>query len=257
MAQTVMKRGPVSGTAIERAARKRKPFLIDLYGTAVGKKYVMAITGIGLLGFVLFHMIGNLKMYMGQSDLNHYAHFLEKLLYPILPEKAMLWILRGGLITMAVLHIHAAYSLTVLNKQARPVKYQSDRDYQVASFASRTMRYSGVIVLLFIIWHLLDLTFGAGSINSFVGTKDTKGLKDVYGAVAFSLERVPVAIFYVLANIALGTHLFHGVWSLFQSLGWNNPRFNKWRRAIATAFATIIVVGNVSFPIAVLAGVVG
>jgi len=96
MAQTVMKRGPVSGTAIERAARKRKPFLIDLYGTAVGKKYVMAITGIGLLGFVLFHMIGNLKMYMGQSDLNHYAHFLEKLLYPILPEKAMLWIVDHG-----------------------------------------------------------------------------------------------------------------------------------------------------------------
>ena len=191
MAQTVMKRGPVSGTAIERAARKRKPFLIDLYGTAVGKKYVMAITGIGLLGFVLFHMIGNLKMYMGQSDLNHYAHFLEKLLYPILPEKAMLWILRGGLLTMAVLHIHAAHSLTVLNKQARPVKYQSERDYQVASFASRTMRYTGIIVLLFLIWHLLDLTFGAGAINEYVGTKDSEGLKDVYGAVAFSLSEFP------------------------------------------------------------------
>jgi len=257
MAQTVMKRGPVSGTAIERAARKRKPFLIDLYGTAVGKKYVMAITGIGLLGFVLFHMIGNLKMYLGQEDLNHYAHFLERLLYPILPEKGTLWLLRGGLITMAILHIHAAYSLTVLNKQARPVKYQSERDYQVASFASRTMRYTGIIVVLFLIWHLLDLTFGAGAVNSYVGTKDAEGVKDVYGAVAFSLNRVPVAIFYILANIALGTHLFHGVWSLFQSLGWNNPRFNKWRRAIATAFATIIVVGNVSFPIAVLAGVVG
>lgn len=262
MAQAVLKRNPVSGTAVKSARRKRKPFALDLYATAVGKKYVMAITGVGLLGFVLFHMIGNLKMYMGQSDLNHYAHFLEKLLYPILPEKAMLWILRGGLITMAVLHIHAAYSLTVLNKKARPVKYQSERDYQVASFASRTMRYTGVIVLLFLIWHLLDLTFGAGAINTYVGTKDAEGLKDeglkdVYGAVAFSLERVPVAIFYVLANIALGTHLFHGVWSLFQSLGWSNPRFNKWRRAIATAFATVIVVGNVSFPIAVLAGVVG
>lgn len=257
MAQAVMKRGPVSGTAVERVARKRKPFLIDLYATAVGKKYVMAITGVGLLGFVFFHMIGNLKMYMGQSDLNQYAHFLEKLLYPILPEKAMLWIFRAGLLAMAVLHLHAAYSLTVLNKQARPVKYQSERDYQVASFASRTMRYSGIIVLLFLVWHLLDLTFGAGAINSYVGTKDAEGLKDVYGSVVFSLQRVPVAGLYVLANIALGTHLFHGVWSLFQSLGWNNPRFNKWRRAVATSFATIIVVGNVSFPIAVLAGVVG
>lgn len=257
MAQAVMKRSPVSGTAIERVARKRKPFLIDLYATAVGKKYVMAITGVGLLGFVFFHMVGNLKMYMGQSDLNQYAHFLEKLLYPILPEKAMLWIFRAGLLAMAVLHLHAAYSLTVLNKQARPVKYQSERDYQVASFASRTMRYSGIIVLLFLVWHLLDLTFGAGAINSYVGTKDAEGLKDVYGTVVFSLQRVPVAGLYVLANIALGTHLFHGVWSLFQSLGWNNPRFNKWRRAVATSFATIIVVGNVSFPIAVLAGVVG
>lgn len=257
MAQAVMKRSPVSGTAIERVARKRKPFLIDLYATAVGKKYVMAITGVGLLGFVFFHMVGNLKMYMGQSDLNQYAHFLEKLLYPILPEKAMLWIFRAGLLAMAVLHLHAAYSLTVLNKQARPVKYQSERDYQVASFASRTMRYSGIIVLLFLVWHLLDLTFGAGAINSYVGTKDAEGLKDVYGSVVFSLQRVPVAGLYVLANIALGTHLFHGVWSLFQSLGWNNPRFNKWRRAVATSFATIIVVGNVSFPIAVLAGVVG
>lgn len=257
MAQAVMKRSPVSGTAIDRVARKRKPFLIDLYATAVGKKYVMAITGVGLLGFVFFHMVGNLKMYMGQSDLNQYAHFLEKLLYPILPEKAMLWIFRAGLLAMAVLHLHAAYSLTVLNKQARPVKYQSERDYQVASFASRTMRYSGIIVLLFLVWHLLDLTFGAGAINSYVGTKDAEGLKDVYGTVVFSLQRVPVAGLYVLANIALGTHLFHGVWSLFQSLGWNNPRFNKWRRAVATSFATIIVVGNVSFPIAVLAGVVG
>lgn len=257
MAQTTLSRAPVSGTAIARAARRRRPFLIDLYSTAVGKKYVMAITGIGLLGFVLFHMIGNLKMYMGQSELNHYAHFLERLLYPILPEKAMLWIFRAGLISMVGLHLHAAYTLTVINRQARPVKYQSERDYQVASFASRTMRASGIIVVLFLIWHLLDFTFGAGAVNSYVGTKDAEGLKDVYGAVAFSLNRVPVAIFYVLANIALGTHLFHGVWSLFQSLGWNNPRFNKWRRTLASAFATVIVVGNVSFPIAVLAGVVG
>ena len=256
MAQVLeSQRGPVTGTAV--AKKKRRPFLLDLYSTAVGKKYVMAITGIGLIGFVVFHMIGNLKMYFGQSDLDHYAEFLKELLYPIAPKGMVLWLLRGGLLTMAVLHIHAAYSLTVLNKQARPVKYQSERDYQVASFASRTMRYTGIIVLLFLIWHLLDLTFGAGSVNSYVGTKDGEVLKDVYGAVAFSLNRVPVAIFYVLANIALGTHLFHGVWSLFQSLGWNNPRFNKWRRAVATSFATIIVVGNVSFPIAVLAGVVG
>ena len=258
MAQTVMKtgvaRGPVSGTATARS-RKKKPFLLDLYGTAVGKKYAMALSGIGLLGFVLFHMIGNLKMYLGAEDLNHYAHFLERLLYPIVPEKVTLWILRAGLIGMVVLHIHAAYSLTVLNRQARPVKYQSSRDYQVANFASRSMRITGVVVFLFVVWHLLDLTFGV--VNDYTNTKGPDGLKDVYGAVVTSFDRPVVAIFYILANIALGVHLFHGVWSLFQSLGWNNPRFNKWRQALATAFATIVVVGNVSFPVAVMAGIVG
>jgi succinate dehydrogenase / fumarate reductase cytochrome b subunit len=260
MAQTLTRqaRGPVTGTA--RTTRRRKPFLLDLYSTAVGKKYVMAITGIGLIGFVVFHMIGNLKMYMGSTDLNEYAHFLEKLLYPILPEKVMLWILRAGLIVMAVLHVHAAVTLTTLNRKARAVKYQSSRDYEVANFASRSMRITGVVVLLFIVWHLLDLTFG--TVNSYTGTKVAEGLpdaglKDVYGAVVYSFDRIPVAIFYIVANIALGVHLFHGVWSLFQSMGWNNPRFNKWRRQIAVGIATLVVVGNVSFPVAAMAGIIG
>jgi succinate dehydrogenase / fumarate reductase cytochrome b subunit len=265
MAQSVMKqsgargtetaRGPVSGTAVQRQARRRRrPYLVELYSTAVGKKYAMAITGLGLLGFVFFHMIGNLKMYFGPSDLNGYAHFLEKLLYPLMPEKGTLWLLRAGLIAMVVIHIHAAYSLTVSNRKARPVAYQSPRDYQIASFASRTMRMTGIVVALFIVWHLMDLTFG--TVNDYVGTKDEEGLKDVYGAVVASFERVPVSIFYIIANLALGTHLFHGVWSLFQSMGWNNPRFNQWRRAIAVGVASIIVVGNVSFPIAVMTGIV-
>ena len=255
MAQTIAPppaRGPVTGTAT--AARKRKPFLLDLYGTAVGKKYVMAITGVLMIGFVVAHMVGNLKMYLGEEDLNHYAEFLNRLLYPIAPEGAVLWILRAGLVTAVLLHIHAAYSLTQLNRHARPVKYQSARDYQVASFASRTMRWTGIIVLLFIIWHLLDLTLG---VTNTIGTSGEFVKEEVYANVVRSFERVPVAVFYILANIALGVHLFHGTWSLFQSMGWNNPRFNEWRRAIAIGVATIVVVGNVSFPVAVLAGIVG
>jgi succinate dehydrogenase / fumarate reductase cytochrome b subunit len=213
----------------------------------------MAITGIGLMGFVLFHMIGNLKMYQGAESLDSYAAFLKKLLYPLAPKGAVLWILRAGLITMVVLHIHAAWSLTQLNRKARPVKYQSERDYQVASFASRSMRYTGVTIVLFVVWHLLDLTWG--TVNT-IGTDGEFVREDVYANVVRSFERVPVAIFYILANIALGIHLFHGAWSLFQSLGWNNPRFNKWRRSFATGFATVVVVGNVSFPVAVLAGIV-
>lgn len=252
MAQAIQSRGPVTGTAVK--AKKRRPFLLDLYGTAVGKKYVMAITGIMLLGFVLTHMIGNLKMYLGAEDYNHYAEFLRELLVPILPRTVLLWLLRFGLIGAVLLHIHAAYSLTVVNRKARSVKYQSPRDYQIASFASRTMRWTGIIVALFVLWHLADLTWG--TLNA-VGGDGVFVRGDAYGNVVRSLERVPVAVLYIVANIALGTHLFHGVWSLFQSMGWNNPRFNKWRRGIATAFATIIVVGNVSFPIAVLAGIVG
>jgi succinate dehydrogenase / fumarate reductase cytochrome b subunit len=247
MAQAVSTRGPVTGTATGRK-KMRKPFLLDLYSTAVGKKYAMALSGIALMGYVLAHMIGNLKMFLGPADLDHYAEFLRDLLVPLAPRTVVLWILRIGLLGAVVLHIHAAYSLTVMNRQARSVKYQSERDYQAANFASRTMRWTGIIVLLFVLWHLADFTWG------WVNPGYVRG--DVYRNVDASLSRVPVAALYIVANIALGIHLYHGAWSLFQSMGWNRPRFNSWRRGFAIGFATLIVVGNVSFPVAVLAGIV-
>ncbi len=254
MSQT-LRRGPVSGTAVGRGA-KRKPFLLDFYSTAVGKKYVMAITGIIGIGFVVSHMIGNLKVYIGTVtengqevyDIDIYGEFLRDILVPILPRTVFLWILRGVLIGAVLLHIHAAYGLTVMNRKARPVKYQSARDYEVANFASRTMRWTGIIVALFIIWHLADLTWGWANPDFVRG--------EVYRNLDASLSRIPVAILYIVANIALGIHLFHGTWSLFQSMGWNNPRFNQWRKALAAGVATIVVVGNVSFPIMTLAGVI-
>lgn len=251
MAQT-LNRGPVSGTAV-KAAGKRKPFLLDLYSTAVGKKYVMAITGLLLLGFVVVHMIGNLKLYQGETTagvyaMDTYAIWLKELLYPAAPKSAVLWLFRVGLIVAVLLHIHAAYGLTIMNRKARSVRYQSSRDYEIANFASRTMRWTGIIVALFVVWHLADFTFG------WVNPDFVQG--EVHRSVVASFNQVPVAIFYIVANIALGIHLFHGIWSLFQSMGWNNPRFNAWRRPLATGIATVIVVGNVSFPIAVLAGVI-
>ncbi|NBT37068.1 MAG: succinate dehydrogenase [Actinobacteria bacterium] len=248
---TGLRRGPVSATAVK--SRRRRPFFLDLYSTAVGKKYVMAITGLAMIGFVVFHMIGNLKMYLGQADLDHYAEFLKELLYPIAPKGVVLWILRGGLLTMLALHLHSAWSLTRLNRTARAVKYQGPRDYQVANFASRTMRWTGIIVLAYLIWHLLDLTFG--TVNA-VGADGEFVRGEVYNNVVRSLDRPIVAAFYIVANILLGIHLFHGAWSFFQSLGWNNPRFNAWRRGFAVGIATVVVVGNVSFPVAVLAGIV-
>jgi succinate dehydrogenase / fumarate reductase cytochrome b subunit len=251
-------RMPVSGTA--NSDTRRRPFLLDIYATSVGKKYAMGVTGLMLLGFVFFHMIGNLKMFLGAADLNSYAEFLQRLLYPLAPHGVVLWILRGGLLLALSLHLHAAWSLTVLNRKSRSVKYQSARDYQVASFASRTMRLSGLVVLAFLVWHLADLTFGA--VNPYVGTMTSVGahdgeqVKDVYGSVIYSFQRWPVSLFYIFANVLLGTHLFHGIKSAFQSLGWSSPKFNYLRRVIATGFSTLVVVGNVSFPVAVLAGII-
>ncbi len=254
MAQT-LSRGPVTGTAV-KAPGKKKPFVLDLYGTAVGKKYVMAITGLVGLGFVITHMIGNLKVFLGPInedgqrvyDIDIYGEFLRDLAVPLLPRTYVLWGLRFVLIGAVLLHIHAAYGLTQINRKARSVKYQSARDYQIANFASRSMRYTGVIVLLFIIWHIADLTWGS------TGADWSRG--DVYFNIDQSLSRIPVALLYIVANIALGIHLFHGVWSLFQSLGWNNPRFNAWRRNAAIGAAALIVVGNVSIPVATLAGII-
>jgi succinate dehydrogenase / fumarate reductase cytochrome b subunit len=201
-------------------------------------------------------MIGNLKIYLGTVteqgqqvyDIDVYGEYLRELLVPILPYSYFLWILRFVLIGAVLLHIHAAYSLTILNRRARPVKYQSSRDYQIANFASRSMRWTGIIVVLFLFWHLADFTWG------WFNPGFERG--EVYRNIDASLSRVPVALLYVVANIALGIHLFHGTWSLFQSIGWNNPRFNQWRKSMAAGVATLIVVGNVSFPIMTLAGVI-
>jgi len=244
-------RAPVTGTATRR--RRRRSLVLDLYATAVGKKYAMAISGIAMMGFVLFHMIGNLKMYQGAEALDQYASFLKRLLYPLAPKESVLWILRTGLVAMVLVHLHAAWSLTRLNRHARAVRYQGPRDYQVATMASRSMRWTGLVVLAFVGWHLADLTFGV--VNT-VGTEGEFVREQVHANVVRSLDRPVVAAFYIVANLLLGLHLRHGAWSIFQSLGWNNPRFNRWREWFASGFAGVVVVGNVSFPIAVLAGVV-
>jgi succinate dehydrogenase / fumarate reductase cytochrome b subunit len=230
-----------------KLVRKRN-FAVEFYRSALGKKYVMAITGAVMMLYVLGHMIGNLKLYFGAEALDTYAEFLRGILYPILPNEIFLWIVRVALLAALVLHVHAAYALTVVNRKARPDAYRSKRDYIAADFAGRTMRWTGVIVLLFIVFHLADLTFGYANPDFVAG--------DVYNNTVASFQRWPVSLFYIVANLALGFHLYHGGWSMFQSLGINRPRFNVWRRWFAVAFAAVIVLGNVSFPIAVLTGLV-
>ncbi|MBE2319685.1 succinate dehydrogenase cytochrome b subunit [Solirubrobacter sp. CPCC 204708] len=223
------------------AAVSKRP---SLYATAVGKKYAMAVSGLILMGYVLLHMIGNLKVYFGAESLNAYAEWLREIGEPALPREWLLWGMRFVLLAAVFIHIHAAYALTMMNRRARPVKYESKRDFVAADFASRTMRWTGIIVVLFVIWHLLDLTWGTTNPDFVKG--------DVYRNLIASFERAPVAIFYVLANMALGVHLYHGAWSLFQSMGW----YGTWRRSFAIGFAAIVVMGNVSFPLAVMFGVI-
>jgi succinate dehydrogenase / fumarate reductase, cytochrome b subunit len=225
------------------------PFPMGLYQTAVGKKWVMGITGLMLMGFVLVHMIGNLHVYEGPENFNAYGESLREIGGHLVPRTTVLWLLRLGLLAAFALHIHAAVTLTAINRKARPQRYQSPRNYLAANFASRTMRVSGVIILLYILFHLADLTWGW-----FLGDNYIRG--DVYNNVTRSLSNIPVAAIYLVANAVLAVHLYHGSWSLFQSLGWNNPRFNGARRAFATSFAAIILVGNLSFPIMALAGVI-
>ncbi len=230
------------------ATARRTPFVVELYRSALGKKYVMAITGIVFMGYVFAHMVGNLKLYQSAEDFDRYAGFLRELLYPIAPQSGALNIMRAVLLVALVLHVVAAAQLTAMNRRARPDSYRSKRDYVAADFAARTMRWTGVIVLLFVAYHLADLTWG--------WVNPAPAGAGVYEKVVASFSVPWVAALYVVANIALGVHLYHGAWSLFQSMGWNNRRFNHWRRSFAVAFTAIVVVGNLSFPIAVQLGVV-
>lgn len=232
-----------------RQRRVRPHFwLLDFYGSAIGKKAVMAVTGIILLGFVLTHMIGNLHLYQSADRMNEYGEYLRTIGEPILPRSGFLWIVRSVLILAFVFHIHSAVTLAMMNRQSRPVGYKGGRQYTAASYAARTMRWSGPIVGLYVIFHLMDLTWGWANPDYNSG--------EPYQNLVASFEREPVAVVYIIANLLLGMHIYHGAWSLFQSLGLANPRFNAWRKGFAMVFAAVIVIGNVSFPVAVMTGLV-
>jgi succinate dehydrogenase / fumarate reductase cytochrome b subunit len=228
----------------------------NFYRSSIGKKAVMAVTGLILFGWILMHMLGNLKLYMPahenaqgimQPAMDIYAVGLRELGAPFAPEAALLWVTRILLLVCVVLHIHAAYALTRMSAAARPVAYR-DRQHVRATYASRTMRWGGVIILLFIIYHLLHLTTGQAH-HQFEHGK-------VHHNVVSGFQVWWVSAVYIIANLALGLHLYHGVWSMFGSLGVTNARIEQWRHPFATLFAIVITLGNISFPLAVLTGVV-
>jgi succinate dehydrogenase / fumarate reductase cytochrome b subunit len=226
-----------------RRTRPGGPLPVRFYRSAVGKKWVMAITGVILMSFVLVHLIGNIKLFLSKEEINLYGEALRDMPGHLLPRTWLLWGFRAGLIAAFFFHVHAAYGLTRINWAARPDRYKSKRDYVAADFASRTMRWTGIIVGLYLIFHLADLTWGSANPEFVRG--------DPYNNLVYSLQRPVVAIAYAAANIALGIHLYHGGWSMFQTMGINNQRFNAARRAFAIGFAGFIALGNLSFPIAV------
>ncbi len=244
------------GLAVATTLEKRRlPWPIAFYRSAIGKKWVMAITGIAIIGFVIAHMLGNWKIFLpdvdGVPDIDVYAEALRELLVPFAPPHVVLWILRTGLIVAFLLHIHAAYSLTLMNRRARPDGYEGPRHYVAANYASRTMRWSGVIFLAFLLFHLADLTWGIQPV-----APETWARGEVYANFVASFSRAPVTIFYVVSMVLLGIHLYHGAWSMFQSLGLNHPSYNTARRYFAVGLAVLVTVGNAIMPLAVLFGFV-
>lgn len=238
---------------------RRLPWPLSLYQSAVGKKWVMALTGLGLVLFLIFHMIGNFHLYEGPRQIGEYAEALRGIGGHLVPRTLLLWLLRVGLILMFAFHIHAAYSLRAMGGRVSDdvgavtgnKEYASKQDYIAANFASRTMRWTGPIIALYILFHLADLTWGRAP-----HSKDEWVAGDPYHNVVESFGNPVVALIYIVANIAVCIHLYHGVYSMFQSLGVNNPKINGAKRGIAVGVAGILLVGNLSFPIMVQAGLV-
>lgn len=224
------------------------------YHTTIGKKVVMALSGVVLVGFVVFHMIGNLKVYLGPEAINTYAAFLREVGEPLVPYEVLLWAARIVLLVAVGAHIIAAYQLTRKDWDGRPIHYVNKKTMQ-ASYASMTMRWGGIILLLFIIFHLLNFTFGVVGYEANIYAHPENGEYQTYNNLIYGFQEWPVSLFYILAMGALGLHLYHGTWSMFQTLGLNSKRFNTYLRALAWGVAVITVIGNISIPIAVLTNI--
>ena len=214
--------------------------LMSFLRSSIGLKIVMAVSGLVLWGFVVVHMLGNLQVYLDPRRLNDYGAALQSL-------PALLWTARGLLLAALVAHVWAAWSSSRASWKARPVAYARHGRLE-AGYASRSMRWGGVTLALFVVYHVLHFTTGHAHPDFVPG--------DVHHNFVAGFQVWPVAVFYVAAMVALGLHLYHGVWSLLQTLGLNHPRYNPLRHALATGVAVAVVAGNVSFPVAVLAGLV-
>jgi succinate dehydrogenase / fumarate reductase cytochrome b subunit len=232
-------------TAVGKTAPNR---LLTLWSSVIGKKVVMAVTGAVLILFVIAHMVGNMKIFNGPEEINAYSLFLRQVGWPELGYGQLLWIVRGVLLICAVLHITAATQLTILNRQARPVDYGTRKNVET-TWGALTMRWGGVLLAVFIVFHLFHFT---GGLVGFEPGQFEHLM--VYQNVVAGFQNVPIALFYILAMGALCLHLDHGIWSMLQTLGWVNLDNTRNLRTISRVVALIIFAGFISVPISVLAG---
>jgi succinate dehydrogenase / fumarate reductase, cytochrome b subunit len=215
---------------------------LRFWQTTVGRKAIMAVTGFILFGFVCGHLLGNLQIFLPPEKINHYAATLRSL-------PPLLWGTRITLLVSVILHIWSSFQLWLLQRQARPIKYVK-RTSLNSTYASRTMLWSGPIIAAFVIFHLLHLTFGT------VHPGGPFDEHNVYNNVVTGFQVWPVSLFYIIAMIMLCYHLYHGLWSIFQSLGFSHPVYTPWLQRFSKVVAILIAAGNISIPVAVLAGVI-
>ncbi len=238
----------------------------NIFCSSLGKKYIMALTGLALLGFAGGHLVGNLQIFSHPDKINGYASFLQGL-------GPMLWVVRLSLLGIVALHVWAAIQLTLENSQARPVQYGVKRFIE-ASWASRTMRWSGFVIFAFIVYHILHFTVGLAGAETFktqlehyTMTQDFhlfgltivgKGavVHDVHSMMVLGFQKPLVSLFYIVAVTLLGIHLWHGFESAFQSLGLRTSTWGCFLRAVTRLFAVVYILGSIAIPASVLAGVV-
>jgi succinate dehydrogenase / fumarate reductase, cytochrome b subunit len=241
-AQPVVKAGSAAANA---PARKRE--LSSLYESTIGKKVAMALAGLVLFGYLVLHLIGNLKVFTGEQHFNEYSEFLRTVGAPALGHSQLLWIVRLILLAALLVHVVAYVQLWAKSRAARAIGYRK-YEPEVFSRASRTMKWGGIAILLFVVYHILHLT--TGDVHpQFVEHQPYRNLVNGFHSPLSS-------IIYVIGMIAVGMHLYHGLWSATQTMGLNNKNYNHLRRPIAIVIALVITLGFLSVPFAVWTGIV-
>jgi len=216
---------------------------ITLYDTTIGKKAAMAVTGIVLYGFVIAHMLGNLQVFMGPEQLNGYAKKLHDL-------GPLLWVMRGVMLVSFVTHVVTVLQLTTRTSAARSIGYRVKKNL-ATTYAAMTMKWGGIFLACFIIFHLAHFTIPGSGMGVYQHDSTNLYVNVINGF------KVPwITGIYVVAQIFLGMHLYHGAWSLLQTLGFNHPKYNERRKLIAQAIGVAVAAGNIAMPVAVVAGLV-